>query len=332
MKLITDLKDKIFSLTKNNFQNYTLTIFRYQSKNNQIYKKYIELLKINPKRINRIEQIPFLPIEFFKTHRVISNDYKLQTTNHKLFISSGTTGSEKSNHFVTDISLYQKSILHCFEKFYESWENYCIIGVLPKRKNSSLVFMIDYLIKQNKHPLSGFYYGNSKNIFKTLKQIKNEKKLIIGISYCLIDFASVIKLSQLSLFKNAVIMETGGMKGKRKELTKAELHNFLKEKFGVKQIHSEYGMTELLSQAYSKAGEVFHCPPWMKILIRDANDPFSILKKNQTGGINIIDLANIHSCSFIATMDLGKLHEDGSFEILGRFDQSDLRGCNLMAE
>lgn len=332
MKKITEFTGQLFSASQKKFNSLALEIFRYQAKNNQIYKKYIELLKISPAKIHSVEQIPFLPIDFFKTERVITADHQLPTTNYQLFISSGTTGAVKSRHYVKDVSLYKESILAGFERFYGNPADYCIMGILPERKNSSLVFMIEYLVKKSGHPLSGFYFDNEKKVIDALKKIKDRKTILIGISFCLMDLAEKIKPNEQSLFKHSSIIETGGMKGKRKELTKTELHDLLKRKFGIGEIHSEYGMTELLSHAYSKKAGIFHCPPWMKILIRDINDPFSILEKKQTGGINIIDLANIHSCSFISAMDVGKLYEDNSFEILGRFDQSDLRGCNLLIE
>lgn len=309
-----------------------MAIFKYQATENEVYRRYIQSLKINIDTVTELEQIPFLPIEFFKTHKIITN-YKQQIPSSKLFASSGTTGIQ-SKHYISDISIYEKSYQKTFEYFYGNIQEYCILALLPsylEREGSSLIYMIDDLIKKSKHPESSFYLHNYDELLLKLQQLKKQKIILIGVTYALLDLAE--RLNSLLIradFNNLIIMETGGMKGKRNELVREELHKILCESFGLDIIHSEYGMTELLSQAYSKGNGIFNCPPWMKILIRDINDPFAILSNNKTGGINVIDLANINSCSFIATQDLGKSFPDNSFEVLGRFDNSDIRGCNLL--
>lgn len=320
--------DEIFAINSNKrFNDIAIKIFNYQSQNNPVYKEYLFHLGTNISSINKIEEIPFLPIEFFKTHKVVCNSGQILKTFH----SSGTTSTERSNHYLTDISIYEKSFIASFEKYYGKINDYCILALLPtylENESSSLVYMVNHLIQESGHSESGFYLNNIEELALKLKSlIQNEIKIIlIGVSYALIDLAEKFPMN----LHNTIIMETGGMKGKRKELTKKELHNFLMSQFGVESIHSEYGMTELLSQAYSSGQGKFYSPPWMKILIRDTYDPFSYLGKEKSGGINIIDLANINSCSFIETKDLGKINEDNSFEVLGRFDYSDIRGCNLM--
>ncbi len=320
--------NEIFSIqNEDKFNDIALKVFNYQAENNIVYKQYLSHLKTNVSEISSIEEIPFLPIDFFKTHKVltgIGND-------EKTFLSSGTTGLQRSKHYLADLSIYEKSFITSFIKFYGNLENYCILALLPgylENKNSSLVFMVNSLINKSKHNDSGFYLNNIDELAQKLKKIDDagEKIILIGVSYALIDLAEQFPMK----LSNTIIMETGGMKGKRKELTKKELHLFLISRLGVDVIHSEYGMTELLSQAYSKGMGKYFCPPWMKILIRDSYDPFSYIGTRKSGGINIIDLANINSCSFIETSDLGKLNKDGSFEILGRLDFSDIRGCNLL--
>ena len=275
-----------------------------------------------------IEQIPFLPIKFFKSHQVITGDNSPEI----VFNSSGTTGQLTSKHYVANTSVYKTSFLKTFEQFYGSPEDYCILALLPsylEREGSSLVYMVHDLIVKSGHPDSGFYLHEHGKLAQKLKELdsKGVKILLIGVSFALLDLVSNYSFS----LKNTIIMETGGMKGRKKEMIREELHGILKAGFGVGEIHSEYGMTELLSQAYSLGKGSFECPPWMRVLIRDPEDPLTLLPDGKSGGVNIIDLANLHSCSFIATQDLGKLYPDGSFEILGRFDHSDLRGCNLMA-
>jgi phenylacetate-coenzyme A ligase PaaK-like adenylate-forming protein len=321
---------KIISINSNNspdFEKLALEIFQFQAKNNAVYKQFIELLNIQPSTIKKLTNIPFLPIEFFKSHKIVATTNKIQQT----FLSSGTTGMQQSKHFVTDISVYEESYLNGFNHFYGNIENYTVLALLPaylEREGSSLIYMVDDLIKKTKKLKSGFYLNNLEELAKNLIELdkKSEKILLIGVSFALLDLAETYTFQ----LNNTIIMETGGMKGRRKELIREELHQILKEGFGVKEIHSEYGMTELLSQAYSKGNGIFECPPWMKILTRDTEDALTILPEGKSGGINVIDLANINSCSFIATQDLGKTYANGTFEVLGRFDNSDIRGCNLL--
>ena len=309
------------------FEKKALEIFKFQFENNLVYRSFCDLLCKHPSEIKDLKDIPFLPIDFFKSHEIKISSKKTS----KIFTSSGTTGSNLSKHYVTDLDLYEKSFINCFKVFYGDINDYTILGLLPsylERNNSSLVYMVNKMIEQSKFPESRFYLDEIDELKETILNLEKEKRktILIGVSYALLDLIEYHKFN----LKHTIVMETGGMKGKRKELIKSELHKLLKNGFGVNNIHSEYGMTELLSQAYSKKNGLFSTPPWMKILIRDTEDPQSILPLAKTGGINIIDLANINSCPFIATMDLGKLHEDGQFEVLGRFDQSDIRGCNLM--
>jgi phenylacetate-coenzyme A ligase PaaK-like adenylate-forming protein len=321
---------KIYTLKHNNltdFEKFTLDIFQFQAKNNAVYKRFIELLKIQPSTIKSSLEIPFLPIEFFKNHKILATNNPVQ----EIFLSSGTTGQTQSKHYVTDISLYKESYLKAFEHFYGAIENYTVLALLPsylERNGSSLIYMVDDLIKKSKKPKSGFYINNLQQLAQHLITLdgQGEKVLLIGVSFALLDLVENFSFK----LKNTIVMETGGMKGKRKELIREELHAILKSGFGVTKIHSEYGMTELLSQAYSKGDGIFKCPPWMKIITRDPEDALTILPQGASGGINVIDLANVNSCSFIATQDLGKTYFDGSFEVLGRFDNSDIRGCNLL--
>ncbi|MCK5028050.1 MAG: acyltransferase [Bacteroidales bacterium] len=318
----------IFSIQNDDqFTDLALKLFNYQAENNPVYKEYLFHLGTNISEIDTLNKIPYLPIEFFKTHKLITGHEEPVKT----FFSSGTSGMQRSSHFITDIALYERSFLTAFENQYGKPENYCVLALLPgylENESSSLVYMVDDLIKKSNHSKSGFYLNNLAELIQTLEFCKKQRQkvILLGVSYALMDLADKIPFS----IPDTIIIETGGMKGKRKELTKKELHQYLSQKFGVETIHSEYGMTELLSQAYSVGGGKFHCPPWMKILIRDTYDPFSFLEKGKSGGINIIDLANINSCSFIETQDLGKVNSDNSFEVLGRFDHSDIRGCNLL--
>ena len=324
--MFINTENRIFIIQKNDFEETALEIFRTQSEKNPVYKKYIEELKVDKLQINSLNKIPFLPVNFFKTQ-------KIKTTNFEeniFFESSGTTQTINGRHFIKDISLYKKSFIEGFKRYYGDPDQWCIIGLLPsylERKNSSLVFMVDELIKMSKHPKSNFYLHDFEKLSVELKLLENakQKTLFIGVTYALLDFAEKYPMP----LNSTIIMETGGMKGKRKEITRKEVHDFLKKQFGVSSIHSEYGMTELLSQAYSKNNGVFECPPWMKVLVRSEDDPFDI-SFTGSGIINIIDLANIYSCSFIATDDAGKIFENGDFEISGRIDGSDLRGCNLL--
>lgn len=321
------LKNQIFNIkTEQEFNEITLEIFNHQYTNNLVYNEFCKLLKVLPSQVTTINQIPFLPIEFFKTHIVKTGKFKEEQT----FLSSGTSGQQQSKHFVKDVSLYEKSYQKTFKQFYGDIKNYCILALLPsylEREGSSLIYMIADLINKSEHSESGFFLKNESKMIDLLqKLVKNDQKTILfGVSFALLDLAEKHKID----LSNVIIMETGGMKGKRKEITREELHGIYKNSFNASKIHSEYGMTELLSQAYSKGNGIFTCPNWMRILIRDVNDPFNYLRHNKIGGINVIDLANINSCSFIATQDLGKI-TDNSFEVLGRFDNSDLRGCNLL--
>jgi len=309
------------------FNIQALKIFELQRQTVPIYRDYINSL---PKRVQHprhYSQIPFLPIEFFKTHRVISPTLVPEI----VFFSSGTTGSLLSGHFVAKSDWYEQVYSKTFNRFYGAPDQYCILALLPsylERDGSSLVEMANGLIQQSNHPESGFYLNEFDKLYQSLLELKakKQKTILIGVTFGLLDFIEKFQLD----FPELIVMETGGMKGRRKELLRDEVHDMLIKAFGVKQVHSEYGMTELLSQAYSKNDGIFYTPPQMKVLIRDINDPFSILGHGQSGGINIIDLGNLYSCSFIATQDLGKTANDGSFEVLGRFDNSDVRGCNLM--
>ena len=321
--------DTIFNIQNNtSFEEKCLEVFQFQYINNKVYQRYCNLLGVNKTSVKTIQDIPFLPIEFFKKDRVVASANAVQKT----FTSSGTTGQQTSKHLVTDISLYEQSYLKAFNNFYGSEEDYCILALLPaylEREGSSLVYMVDDLIKRSKHPKSGFYLNNLEELSNTIIELerKGQKTLLIGVSFALLD---LIEKKQFNL-KYTTVMETGGMKGRRKEIIRTELHQILKKGFRVANIHSEYGMTELLSQAYSKGNGVFECPPWMKIQLRNTENPLEgITEQGKTGGINVIDFANMNSCSFIATQDLGKLYNDNTFEILGRFDNSDIRGCNLM--
>lgn len=318
----------IFAIqTPQEFEQKALDIFRYQFENNSIYRSFCDLLYKHPSDIKNLEEIPFLPISFFKSHEVAS----FQTKAEAIFTSSGTTGSITSKHHVKDLTLYETSFLKGFNLAYGNIEEYVVLALLPsylERTGSSLVYMADHLIKKSNHEDSGFYLHDYFALSEKLKSldISGQKILLIGVSFALLDLVENYHFS----LKNTIIMETGGMKGKRKEMIREELHEVLCKGFGVSEIHSEYGMTELLSQAYSKGKGFFTTPPWMKILVRDPEDPFTILPHSKTGGLNIIDLANIHSCSFIATQDLGVTYHDNTFSIVGRFDNSDIRGCNLM--
>ena len=321
-------KNSIFNIqSETDFKATALEVFKFQFEHNAVYRSFCDLLYKHPSDVTSLEQIPFLPIEFFKTHTIISTNKPTKAT----FKSSGTTGSIVSKHHVVDLDVYKQSFRTGFESFYGTIENYTVLALLPsylEREGSSLVYMANDMILQSKQPESGFYLHDLEALKNTLTSLeaKGQKTLLIGVSYALLDLIEAYSFE----LKHTIVMETGGMKGQRKELVKSELHALLKQGFGVDTIHSEYGMTELLSQAYSKGGGVFKTPPWMKVLTRDPEDALSIQPIGKSGGINIIDLANINSCAFIATQDLGKIRSDGTFEILGRFDQSDIRGCNLM--
>lgn len=310
------------------FSAVALKVFQYQAVHTQVYKDYLATLGIDPVRISEPEQVPFLPIEFFRSHTVLAEGKKPEI----VFKSSGSTEMNPSRHHVAYTSLYRESFTKGFRRFYGDPGQLCILALLPsylERKGSSLVYMMDHLIKQSVQPESGFYLDNLLKLSSILqKRMKDQiPTLLMGVSFALMDLAEQYSFQ---LDEHITIMETGGMKGRREELVRSELHQQLKKAFGISHIHSEYGMTELLSQAYSAGEGLFKTPPWMKIHIRDPNDPLSLISTGQTGGINIIDLANINSCSFIATGDLGKINENESFEVLGRYDSSDIRGCNLL--
>lgn len=323
------LQQEIFTIKdQKDFLETTLKVFRFQYQNNPVYKRFCDLLNCEPQSVTSLEQIPFLPVDFFKSHKVLASN----TTPEVVFSSSGTTGSKTSKHYVSDLNLYKESFLQGFQTFYGKPEDLVILALLPsylEREGSSLIYMVEELINISDNPDSGFYLNNLEQLQQKLKVLDQQGKkcLLIGVSFALLD---LIEMYDFQL-KNTIVMETGGMKGRRKEMIRQELHNILKIGFGVEEIHSEYGMTELLSQAYSDGEGVFTCPAWMQILIRDPEDALSYLSEpNKTGGINVIDLANINSCSFIATQDLGKKLISGKTEILGRFDNSDIRGCNLL--
>lgn len=320
-------KDKIWSCKAEDFEQSALELFRFQYDNNLLYRQFVEALGVQAGSVSSLTQIPFLPIRFFKSHSVKTTVFDPVT----VFESSGTTGMISSTHAVKDLSLYKESFTRAFELFYGSPSEYCIIGLLPsylERKNSSLVLMVDELIRLSGHAKSGFYLNNLEELSDVLKLLEseNQKTLLIGVTFALLDFAERFPMK----LKNTIIMETGGMKGRRKDLIREEVHTVLKNAFRVNAIHSEYGMTELLSQAYSYGDGRFHSPPWMKVLVRDEEDPFAIRFRGR-GAINIIDMANIYSCSFIATDDAGQVFSDNSFEIAGRIDHSDIRGCSLLA-
>ena len=322
---------KIFTIGTAEFDALAQELFHFQYSNNVLYREYVDALHIKPAEVMGIESIPFLPIRFFKTHAVKTGLIKTTT----VFESSGTTGTTKSRHYVGDVSLYQKSFMNGFRLFYGDIKDYCIIGLLPSyldRKNSSLIYMVNEWIKQSGHPQSGFYLNEYEKLVGLLRQLEmmGQKALLIGVSFALLELAKKYTLQ----LNHTIIMETGGMKGRRSEIMREDLHQQLKRSFGVQVIHSEYGMTELLSQAYSRENGIFYCPPWMKVLVREEDDPQKVRatpsNRSVTGAINIIDLANIHSCGFIATDDAGKLNADGSFEVMGRLDNSDIRGCSLL--
>ncbi|WP_225871037.1 LuxE/PaaK family acyltransferase [Pedobacter frigiditerrae] len=322
--------EQIFSIDNEaTFNEVALTIFKHQARNCQVYHDYISNLKVNPSAIETYKEIPFLPISFFKSHQVLSTNEEPQI----VFSSSGTTGQITSKHLVSDVTTYVQSFNKAFEQFYGNPKDICILALLPsylEREGSSLIYMVDDLLKQSQHQQSGYFLNDLEKLFNILEDLKKakQKTILIGVTYALLDLVEQFQID----FPELIVMETGGMKGKRKEMVREELHDILTSGFGVKHIHSEYGMTELLSQGYSYGEGIFNCPPWMKILLRDTSDPLSLLQNKQSGGINVIDLANINSCSFIATQDLGKVYADGSFEVLGRFDNADIRGCNLLVQ
>lgn len=326
-----DLRKMIFEVKEHDFEAVALDVFQFQYQNNETYRAYCNHIKLDASQVKSLNQIPFLPIQFFKNKIITSTSFEPQI----IFESSGTTGSINSKHYIKDLVIYNESFSKCFELFYGNIEDYCVLGLLPSylaRKNASLVYMVDHLIKKSNNANSGFYLNDFKKLSETILSNENNKQqtLLIGVSFALLDFTDEFQFN----LKHTIVMETGGMKGRREEISKEALHQMLKEKFGLENIHSEYGMTELLSQSYSFGNNIFNSPPWKKIMLRSEDDPFEIKSVHHeaiTGAVNIIDLANIYSCSFIATDDMGKLHPGGTFEIIGRLENSDIRGCGLMA-
>ena len=318
----------IFSIqTDADFVQAALQTFGYQYQHNQVYQRFCTLLGRTPDKVRQLTDIPFLPIEFFKSEVVYCGNERPTT----VFTSSGTTGSQTSHHYVKDLTVYQQSFRKGFADFYGNIEEYTVLALLPsylERTGSSLITMVADLIERSGSADSGFYLNEYDLLAEKLTSLdrSGRKVLLIGVSFALLDLVETHRFQ----LKNTIVMETGGMKGRRKELIREELHAILCEGFGVEYIHSEYGMTELLSQAYSAGSGLYESVRWLKVLIRDTNDALSYQRPLKTGGINLIDLANIHSCSFIATQDLGRLHPDGRFEVLGRFDNADIRGCNLL--
>lgn len=327
-----DFTDKIFRISgEQEFNALALQLFHYQYLNNELYREFCDLLKAVPENVYSFDKIPFLPIQFFRDHDVVTHHRTIPTGTSRTFLSSATTGSTPSRHFVSDTSLYEKSFTEGFQYFYGHPEGHCFLAVLPgylERPGSSLVYMMDHLIRMTEVNGSGFFLHDLEVLRERVLRQKSEGRptILIGVTHALMDLAGRFPMD----LEGVIVMETGGMKGKRKEIVREELHEFLCKAFHVDAIHSEYGMTELLSQAYSKGNGIYETPPWMKILVREVNDPLSLAAEGDTGGLNIIDLANVHSCAFVATQDLGRKHMDGSFEVLGRFDSSDIRGCSLM--
>ena len=329
MKILEPNIDSIFKInSEEEFNKMALEIFRFQAKNNQVYKKFISLLNLNIDNVKKVEEIPFLPISFFKSKEVVIHD-----SHQKVFKSSGTTGQIRSQHYVYSLQVYIDSFINGINYFYTNFQDYTILALLPsylEQGDSSLVYMVDHLINETKENQSSFYLNDHEELNGKIDELeqRKEKYILIGVSYALLDFKDKYSKS----LKTGIVMETGGMKGRRQEMTKKELHQELKDGFGTEEIHSEYGMTELLSQAYSLKDGLYKCPPWMKVLIRNTTDPFQITVNPSKGLINIIDLANIYSCSFIATDDIGKIENKNDFSVLGRFDTSEIRGCNLMVD
>jgi len=322
------MRKEVFEIKNDHeFELLALSIFNYQMEKNPIYSAYAKLI-LKGKSPNNIFDIPFLPISFFKDQQIICKGRSVE----EVFLSSGTTG-EKSKHVISDISIYKKSYITAFEIFYGKITDYCILSLLPNYRNqegSSLIYMVDDLIEKSNNPQSRSYHEDYAGLTKALEKLEKigQKTILFGVSYALLDLAEQCPQK----LKHTIIIETGGTKGNRKEILKEELHHKLKKAFSLEKIDSEYGMTELLSQSYSKGNGIFKSPNWKKILIRDINDPLSIVGENKIGGINIIDLANIYSCPFIATQDLGKTFDDDTFKVLGRINNADLRGCNLLAQ
>jgi phenylacetate-coenzyme A ligase PaaK-like adenylate-forming protein len=324
--MICETEDKIFTAEPADFEQLALEIFHFQYNHNPVYQQYVKALSIVGRNVRSIDKIPFLPIQFFKTQEIRTTVFEPQV----IFESSGTTQTLNSRHFVKDLTIYRRSFLQAWEQFYGPIQDWCIIGLLPsylERQHSSLVLMVDQLIKFSGHPSSGFYLYEHDKLAQVLQQLEQaqQKTLLIGVTFGLLDFAEQYPMP----LKHTVVMETGGMKGRRQEMTREEVHQVLKTAFQLDAVHSEYGMTELLSQAYSAGNGIFTCPAWMRVLVRQEDDPLDV-QPSGSGVINIIDLANIYSCSFIATDDVGIVANSGRFEVRGRMDNSDIRGCNLL--
>ncbi|MBB6372409.1 acyl transferase [Chryseobacterium shigense] len=322
----------IFNIqTEHDFLDASLAAFRYQYDHIEIYRKFVDFLKINPDEVSSLEKIPFLPIEMFKNHQILDKN----ATADLFFQSSGTTQMNLSKHYIADHALYEESICKSFEQFIGKPEDFIFLGLLPsylEKQNSSLIYMVDYLMKKSAKPENGYFLYNHSELFQLLNTLKDQKVILFGVSFALLDFLDSVTSMELSISgsQNLTVIETGGMKGRKEEMTKDELLKILQDGFKTEKIYSEYSMTELLSQAYSLGNNEYKCPNWMKILVRNAEDPFSYEKEGRTGAINIIDLANIHSCCFIATQDLGKTLPEDKFQVLGRIDHSDIRGCSLL--
>lgn len=324
--------ENIFSIkTGQDFLNAALTTFRYQYENVEIYRKFVDFLKINPDEVNSLMTIPFLPIEMFKNHQILDKN----ASTDLFFQSSGTTQMNLSKHYIADTDLYEESIYKSFEQFIGKPEDFIFLGLLPsylEKQNSSLIYMVDYLMKKSDQPENGYFLYNHSELLELLNKLKDKKVILFGVSFALLDFLDSVESLKLTVAKSQslTVIETGGMKGRKEEMTKDELLKILQNGFKTEKIYSEYSMTELLSQAYSLGNNEYQCPNWMKIMIRNAEDPFSYEQEERTGAVNIIDLANIHSCSFIATQDLGKTLPGDKFQVLGRIDHSDIRGCSLL--
>lgn len=321
-----DIVNNIFSVSPSLFCQQALNTFRYQYKSNEIYRQWVDALRVNINEITRLAQIPFLPVSFFKSHEVVSGNFEAEAT----FTSSGTAGTVSSKHTVRHLDLYKRSFTEGFKQFYNDPRDWCIIGLLPsylERKGSSLIEMVEELIKLSGHDKSGFYLNEFEKLSIVLKDLEDQKQktLLIGVTFALLDFAEQFPIQ----LQNTIVMETGGMKGRRREMIREEVHSFLQQQLKLSAVHSEYGATELLSQAYSSGNGLFNTVPWMKVLVRNEDDPLLVSEKGR-GLINVIDLANVYSCSFIATDDVGRISEDGTFEVTGRMDNSDIRGCSLM--
>ncbi|WP_099769312.1 acyl transferase [Chryseobacterium sp. 52] len=322
----------IFSIqTEQDFLDASLAAFHYQYENVEIYRKFVDFLKINPDEVRSLTKIPFLPIEMFKNHQILNKE----ATADLFFQSSGTTQMNLSKHFIADPDLYEESIYKSFEQFIGKPEDFIFLGLLPsylEKQNSSLIYMVDYLMKKSAKPENGYFLYNHSELFELLNSLKDKKVILFGVSFALLDFLDTVESLNFSMAEsqNLTVIETGGMKGRKEEMTKDELLKILQTGFKTDKIYSEYSMTELLSQAYSLGNNEYKCPNWMKILVRNAEDPFSYEEEGRTGAVNIIDLANIHSCCFIATQDLGKTLAEDKFQVLGRIDHSDIRGCSLL--